>query len=66
MVQAGFLQVDRFVNILHRSAMVTLLAEDLRSSFQNIFSCHAFSLPNGRLTSEYDTVPGFACQGSVQ
>ena len=61
MVQAGFLQVYRFGNILHGGAVEPFLAKDLRRGFKDVFSCHWLSLPNGRLMN--NTVAGMACQG---
>jgi hypothetical protein len=47
-IQAGFLQVDRPGNILHRGSVKAFLSEDLSSSVQDLVSGHHASLPNGR------------------
>src|SRR5215207_2655599 len=49
MIETGFLQTDSLSNIVHGRAMESLLAKDLCCRFENVFSGHKYSLPNGRL-----------------
>jgi hypothetical protein len=43
-------------NILHRGSMKTLLADDLRGSFQYLVSVH-LAFPTERSVESYNTIP---------
>src|SRR5688572_116739 len=65
MIETGFPQTDSRGNIRHGRAMESLLTKDLCRGFENIFSGHNCSLPNGRLLW-YDNGRIHGCQGRVQ
>src|SRR6185503_1506055 len=49
MIKTRLPQTDSRSNVRHGGAMESLLAKDLCCGFENVFSGHNCSLPNGRL-----------------